>query len=74
LAWFCHAPVFPFFRDGILVSAASTSKTSLDQHFQKAPTGCRDSIVVNTKHKPVVLVDSQDLPKLKIMQPSRKAG
>jgi hypothetical protein len=50
-----------------LVSAASTSKTSLDQYFQKAPTGCRDLIVVNAKPEPVGLVDSQDLTKLKIM-------
>jgi hypothetical protein len=69
LAWFCHAPVFPFFHDGILVSAASTLKTSSDQLFQKAPTGCRDLIVVSAKPKPVGPVDSQDLPKLKMVWP-----
>ena len=43
------------------------SKTSLDQHLQKAPTGSRDLIVVNVMRGPAGLVDSQDLPKLKIM-------
>jgi hypothetical protein len=49
------------------VSTASMSKTSLDQHLQKAPTGSRDLIVVNVMRGPAGLVDSQDLPKLKIM-------